>query len=323
MARDAQRQRLQPLQELECVEGAQRRAEIAQQLHAHFDDEGDIARSGDVAQGVPKNEAVVARVGLGELGEFAVVPLEVAAIHDYAADGGAVPADVFRGGKHDDVRAMLDGFHEADAHGVVHHERDARLMGDGRERLEIRHVELRVADGLGVNGARLGGDRPAERLGVLGVDELRAAPEFRERVVQQRIGAAVEVVGRDDLVAGLRDGQQREADGGLARSDAERAGAAFQRRDALLKDVRRRVHQPRVDVAELLQGEEIRRMLCALEDIGSRLVNGHGAGAGGGVGNLACVEGERFKVRLGHRLEYGLGCGVAVCWVGFCFRGCF
>ena len=77
---------------------------------------------------------------------------------------------------------------------------------------------------------------------------------------------------------------------------AERAGAAFDRGDALLEDVGGRVHDPRVDVAELLQGKEIGGVIGALEDVGGRLVNRHRARAGGGVGHLAGVQRQRAKV---------------------------
>jgi hypothetical protein len=70
--------------------------------------------------------------------------------------------------------------------------------------------------------------------------------------MEELVGAAVEIVGRDDLVTHLSDGEQRERLGGLARGDGEGAGATLDRGDALLEDVRRRVHQAGVDVAEFL-----------------------------------------------------------------------
>ena len=46
----AQRQRLQPLDEEERVERADRRPDVAQQLHAHLDDERHIAQPGEFAE---------------------------------------------------------------------------------------------------------------------------------------------------------------------------------------------------------------------------------------------------------------------------------
>ena len=102
------------------------------------------------------------------------------------------------------------GPHEADADGVVHHQRHAGVMGDLRNRLEVGHVQLRVADGLGINRAGLRRDGLPERLRLARVDELHRAAQLGKRVVEELVRPAVEVVGRDDLVAHLRDGQQRQ-----------------------------------------------------------------------------------------------------------------
>ena len=49
--------------------------------------------------------------------------------------------------------------------------------------------------------------------------------------------------------------------GGLAGRDEQRAGAALERGDALLDDGLRRVHDARVDVAELREREQVRRVV--------------------------------------------------------------
>ena len=48
-------------------------------------------------------------------------------------------------------------------------------------------------------------------------------------------------------------------------------------------DVLGRVHDPRVDVAELLEREQVRGVLGVVEDVGRGLVDRQRAGAGGGV----------------------------------------
>ena len=146
-----QRQRFQAEQKLVRVERAERRADVAQQRHADFEDERHVAQAGHVAQRVPINQAVIARIGFGEFRELAVVPLEFAGIHDDAADAGAVAADVFRGRSDDDVRAVIKRPHQADADRVVHDQRNAGLVRDFGDGLEVRHVELGIADGLDVN----------------------------------------------------------------------------------------------------------------------------------------------------------------------------
>ena len=61
--------------------------------------------------------------------------------------------------------------------------------------------------------------------------------------------------------------------GGLARGDEQGADAALERGDALLDDVGGRVHDARVDVAELLEPEQVRGVVGVVEDVARRLVD--------------------------------------------------
>ena len=74
---------------------AHRLAGVAQERDARLDDVGDGAERFD---GLGPHGAVVARVRLVEVGLPLGVrlPVEVARVDDDAADGVAVPADVFR-----------------------------------------------------------------------------------------------------------------------------------------------------------------------------------------------------------------------------------
>jgi hypothetical protein len=69
------------------------------------------------------------------------------------------------------------------------------------------------------------------------------------------------------VVARLGDVQHGERLGGLARGDEEGAGAPFERGDALLDDGLGRVHDARVDVAELGEREEVLRVLRVVEHV--------------------------------------------------------
>uniref|UniRef100_A0A0N4ZJU5 NAD-specific glutamate dehydrogenase n=1 Tax=Parastrongyloides trichosuri TaxID=131310 RepID=A0A0N4ZJU5_PARTI len=93
----AQGQGLQPLQDQEAVERRQRRAGVAQRHHARAADEGRRAKRLGV------DHAVVAHFGLVQAAEARLVlgPGEVSAVHDGAADRGAVAADVFGQGVDD------------------------------------------------------------------------------------------------------------------------------------------------------------------------------------------------------------------------------
>ena len=77
------------------------------------------------------------------------------------------------------------------------------LVGDLGDGLDVGHVQRRVADGLAKNSAGLVVDGLVEVLRVVGVDEARVMPSCGQDRVELGVGAAVEVVGRDDLVPGL------------------------------------------------------------------------------------------------------------------------
>ena len=202
-----------------------------------MNDEVGAERAAD-AEVPGEDQAVVARVRGVEvreaLGVLGVV--EGAAVDDHAADGGAVPAEVLGRRVHDDVGAQLDRADQVRrGDRVVDDERDADLVRDRGDGLDVEDVGLRVGDGLAEEqlGVRLDGVAPGLRVVRVG-DERRRDAELGQRVVQQVVGAAVQARAGDDVVAGLGDVQDREGLGGLARGDQQGADAALERGDAVL-----------------------------------------------------------------------------------------
>lgn len=140
----AQRQGLHTQHQLLRRKGVQRAAYIAQDLDPNADGEGDLAEC------FPELQAMVAVAWLDHLREARGVgaPVEVSAVDDDAADGGAVAADPFGGGVHDDVDAVVEGAAEvaACAKGVVYHDGDAFSMCYFYHRFEIRDIVAWIAD---------------------------------------------------------------------------------------------------------------------------------------------------------------------------------
>ena len=140
----AERQGLHALEEQERVEGRDGGAGIPQE------DGTDVGDKGCGADCVGKGDAVVTRVRVGDLREFARgFPVKFAGLDDDAAEGRAVAAEELCGGVDDDVSTVFDGPDEVrGAKGIVDDERDAVRMGQLRERLDVRDVGVRVAEGL-------------------------------------------------------------------------------------------------------------------------------------------------------------------------------
>ena len=230
-----------------------------------------------------------------------------------------MPTDPFRGRVRHDVRAMIERAEEvaAGAERVVHHHGHALPVRDGCDGLEVGHAQAGVADGFEKDGFGLIVDEGAKGFGVVGLGEARLDAETPELDVQQVVRAAVEVGRGHDVVAGLGERGEREQVRRLPAGRRHRRPAAFERRDALLEHVRGRVHDAGVDVAELLQPEELRRVVGAVERVGGGLVDRHGPAVGGGVGPLAGVELERLEAgRARGAGTVGSGHGRSEGWTG-------
>ena len=292
---DPQGERFQALQEDEAAHRGERGASVPEQ---------DGAGAGDVgggADGIGKDNPMVAVLRLGELRELAGrLPVEFPGIHDDAADGGAVTADELRGGMDHDVRAQLDGpEQEWRREGIVHHERNPVPMGDGRNLLDVNDVAVGIAEGLDEQEFRLRTDGFLEVIQVGRVHEGGRDAVGDERVLQEVVGAAVDGLGRYDMVACTSDVQDCVGDGGGAGGDGQRAHAAFQRGDALLQDVLGGVRQAAVNVAGIRQAETRGGVRAVMEDVGRSLVNRNRAGVGSGIGVLLThVELKGFKVEF-------------------------
>ena len=171
---------------------------VAQHLHARLDDEG---RQPDRRQ-VGIYQPVIGWIGRGEVGEALVVPVELAAVHDGAADAGAVPADELGGGVRDDIRAPLERAEQVRrGEGVVDHQRDLVPFGDFSHFLERKHGDIRVAQRFAVDDLGVRADGALEVLRVGRVDEGDIDAEAREGVVELVVGAAVQPAAADDVVA--------------------------------------------------------------------------------------------------------------------------
>ena len=206
--------------------------------------------------------------------------------------------------------------------GVVDDDRHAVLVGDGGDAFEVRHVQARVADRLEVDGLGLAVDRLLELVQLGAVDEAEVDAVLGQRVLEEVVRAAVQRGAGDDVVAGAGQIEDRERLGRLAGRHAERPDATLEGGDALLEDVGGRVHDPGVDVAELLQPEEPGGVVGVVEDVARRGVDRDGAGLGRGVDALAGVDGEGFAaeggcVLVGHGVLLGtaphMAAGGSIC----------
>ena len=298
----AQTEGLHTLEEQERVEGGDGRSEVAQVLQAGLQHEPRREQGlGELAE----DQAVVARVGLGEPGEPpAPLVVEHAAVDDHTTDGGAVPADELGRGVDDDVGAVAQRLGQVRGRqGVVHHQRDAVAMGDSGDPFEVEDVALRIAERLRVERLGVGSDGGLPRVEVVRVlDERDLHAELGKGVVEQVVGAPVQRCRGHDVPAVLRQVEEGDRFGSLAAGHRQGRHAAFEGRDALLEDRLGGIHDPGVDVAQFLEPEERSGVSRVPEGVAGGLVDRNRPGPGGRVRLCSSVDLSGFEAPFGHDL---------------------
>ena len=134
-----------------------------------------------------------------------------------------------------------------------------------------------------VNGLKARSDRIAEHLG-----EAAAAREAAE-AERDRIKAAL--ADSDSEAARIVEDARRAADQ-LGIDTAART--FFQDRHPFFKNISCRIHNPRINIARLLQAKQIRCMLTVTKYIGCRLINWHRPRTGGRIRFLPPMDHQRI-----------------------------
>jgi hypothetical protein len=133
------------------------------------------------------------------------------------------------------------------------------------------------------------------------IDQSHLDRELLQSLLELGDGAAVEMGRGDHFVAGGEERHQRDELRRHAAGNGERAGGPLERGHPLLEHGGGRVADPRVDVAVLLELKKLGRLVRAVEDVGGRLVNGHRARPGDGVGNVPGVDHPGLKAEFAGR----------------------
>ena len=149
--------------------------------------------------------------------------------------------------------------------GIVHDQWHAEFTSDRGDLGDGEDLELGVGQGLGEIAPRAVVGCPAERLGVGRVNETDFYTHGAQRILEHVPGAAIQIGGADDIVAGMGDVGYANKFSRLARAHGETGDAAFERRDTLFQHIGGRVHEAGIDIAEFLQREQLCRVVGAVE----------------------------------------------------------
>ena len=187
-------------------------------------------------------------------------------------------------------------------HRVVDDERDAVLLGDRRDGLKIDDHAAGIGDGFDEDrlGLRRDGGLEARRVVRIGPGDVPA--EILVGMIELVDRAAIELLGRNELVAGLEQGVEHQELGRMAGGHRESGGAAFQRRHALFQHGAGRVADSGIDVAEGLQAEQGGRMIHVVEHEGRGLVDRGRPCSRRGIRGRSGMDGERVEAwqAVGH-----------------------
>ena len=275
-------QGLHSLEQQKGIEGGNRCPGVPQK------DSADVSDKGGGAGSIHKADSVVAGVGGGDGGVLARgFPVKFTAVHDDAAQSGAVTADEFGGGMDNNVRAMLNGANQIGCpERVVDDQRQAVSMGDFGNGVNVGDIAVGVAQGLQVNGFGVGLNGGCDCTQIVGVHESGRYTKLGQGVGQQIVAAAVDGFLGHDVLPRLGQGLDGVGDRRRAGSQCQSCHAALQGRETLLQHILGRVGQAAVDIPSIRQPKPGGGVGGVSEHVGSGLVNGNSPGVGGGVGLL-------------------------------------
>ena len=278
-----QRQRFDALQDQPGGVRAHAGAEIAQPLPTRAQQESADRRF------LAEDHVVEAFVRRGELGETSsgllTLPVETAAVHDHAADDGAVSRQELGGGVVDQVGAEIQRLHQVRrCQRRIDQQRHSCVMGDRAHPRNVEHVQAGVPDGFAEQELGGGTHRCAPAVDVARLDECRLDAEPAHGVVQQVLGAAVKRGRRHDVRPRAHQRGDRQMQRRLAAGRGDRANAAFERCHPLFEHRIGRIADPRIDVARALEVEQRGGVVAGFEHEGGGEVDRHSARARRRVG---------------------------------------
>ena len=209
---------------------------------AHVPHHLRAAFGGELRRGqVGIHEPVIAFVRLVERRIAGVaLKIEVAAVHDHAAERRRVAVHVFARGMDDDVRPPLErAAQDRRGKGVVHNEQHAVFLGYLCNFVKVEDLDGGVGDRFGENEFRLVVDELFDLFRRrVGIEKAGLYPQFGQSDRKQVECAAVDRGGRNDVVARAADGESQQRGRRHARrtSDARHApfefgGLSFERRN--------------------------------------------------------------------------------------------
>ena len=105
------------------------------------------------------------------------------------------------------------------------------------------------------------------------------------------------------MIAGGKQSHDRRELGCHSAGNRNRARSVFKGGDSLFKNRRGRVADASVDIAVLLELEQVRRLVCVAKHVRRRLINGYGSSSNIRIRNLSGMQHASFKAKVSRVLH--------------------
>ena len=193
-------------------------------------------------------------------------------------------ADEFRGGMDDNIGAMLDRPDQVRCtEGIVNHNGNPMPVCDFRNRVDVRDITVRIAQGFQEDRPGVIRNRRFHLFEIMNIHKGSADAVLGKRMPQQIKCAAVNSLLCYDMAAVCRKSLDCIRNRRRSRCYGQGCTAAFQGCKPFLKHFLGGICQPSIDVPRICQAKTVSGMFAVMEHIGSGLVNWHGPGIGRGI----------------------------------------
>ena len=173
---------------------------------------------------------------------------------------------------------------------IVDEQRQSVLVRDRCDSLDIEHVSARVPDRLAEESLGGSANRRLPGAKIVRIDPRQLHIHLAQHVLELIYRAAVQRRRRDDMVTRCEEREERRRLCRQSAGERYRAAATLETRDTLFEHRERRVHDPRVGVAVLLEIEVGGSGVRVLEDVARGLKNRHRARTGIRIRSLTGVK---------------------------------
>ena len=202
-------------------------------------------------------------IRLRECGELVVLfPVELTTIYNHTTEAGAVAAQELGCRMYNDVCTMLQRTDEIRrTKGIIDNKWNAVLVGYCCHTFQVEHVAVGVAEGLGIYYFCVGFDSCFQGVEVVHINNRVGDALSSQRMRNQVVGTAIEVISSNDMITGLHNVLQGVGDGSSTRGHSQTSHTALEGSHTVFEHTLGRVGQAAIDITCIAQTKTVGSVL--------------------------------------------------------------